>query len=824
MSGGIRTVDNLLQKLQRPKPKEPDLPPRREVPELHPDPDRGLSHAEAQARIDAGWANTPVEGAGKTTKEIILSNTFTYFNLLFFLLALCIIAVGVVQPKLLLNLTFMGVIIINTVIGIVQEIRSKQTLEKLSVLAAPKATVVRDGAEEVIDTALAVRDDIVVFAAGNQIYADAEVVAGECHVNEALITGESDEIRKTPGDRLLSGSFVVSGQCRARLTSVGADSYVSRLTLEAKAQKPPQQSEMMRSLQNLVKWIGFLVIPLGVIMFIKEHLWLGREIPISVTSTVGSIIGMIPEGLYLLTSLALVAGVIRLAQRKTLVHELECIETLARVDTLCVDKTGTVTENKMTVEDVCLLCEDRFTLDDVRLIMADYVYAMQADNDTMAALRRYFTGKVHQHAKDTLPFSSSKKYGGVSFHEDETYLLGAPDILLATQDEKYEELIDGYSAQGCRVLLLGMYDGTLQDERPTANLLPIALILLSNKIRAEAPETFGYFAEQGVTVKVISGDNPLAVSEVARRAGIENADKFVDARSLRTGAELAAAAEEYTVFGRVTPAQKRLLVQAMQEEGHTVAMTGDGVNDVLALKEADCSIAVASGSDVACQVAQIVLMDNNFSSMPSVVAEGRRVINNIERSAALYLVKNIFTFFLAFFTLFATLPYPFSPAQLSMINGVTIGIPSFILAMEPNENRIRGKFLRNVFFRALPCAMTDLVLIVGILLFYIAFKIDDTSMSTICTGVMGVVGLMMVHRTSKPYNTLRIVMIVGLTLAFLVAFFFLPEIFTLRTLDFSSSLILIVFCLLAWPVLSLFSRVNDQLRDRLNAWLAKRKA
>ncbi len=817
-------MDNLLHKLQTPKKKEPDLPPRRELPILEADPDRGLTRAEAEERAAAGWANTPVESAGKSTREIILSNTFTYFNLLFFLLALCIIAVGIFQPKLLLNLTFMGVIIINTVIGIVQELRSKQTLEKLSVLAAPKAVVVRDGAELTVNTADVVRDDIVILAAGNQIYADAVVVSGECAVNEALITGESDEIRKGPGAELLSGSFVVSGQCRARLTQVGADSYVSRLTLEAKAAKPPQQSEMMRSLQNLVKWIGFLVIPLGVIMFIKEHLWIGRDIPVSVTSTVGSIIGMIPEGLYLLTSLALVAGVIRLAQRKTLVHELECIETLARVDTLCVDKTGTVTENKMIVEDVHLLCADRFTEDDVRLIMADYVYAMQADNDTMAALRRYFTGKVTQQARDTLPFSSAKKYGGVSFHADETYLLGAPDILLAAQDEKYEELIEGYSAQGCRVLLLGMYDGSLHDERPTADLLPIALILLSNKIREEAPETFGYFAQQGVAIKVISGDNPRAVSEVAKRAGIANADRFVDARTLRTVDEIAEAAEEYTVFGRVTPAQKRQLVQALKADGHTVAMTGDGVNDVLALKEADCSIAVASGSDVAAQVAQIVLMDNNFASMPSVVAEGRRVINNIERSASLYLVKNIFTFFLAFFTLFATLPYPFSPAQLSMVNGVTIGIPSFILAMEPNENRIQGKFLRNVIFRALPCAMTDLVLIVGILLFYIAFHIDDTSMSTICTGVMGIVGLMMVHRTSKPYNKLRIAMMIVLTLSFLVAFFFLPEIFTLKVLDFSSTLILVVFGLLAWPVLNLFSRVNDKLREQLSGWLAKRRA
>ena len=815
-------MDNLLHKLQNPKKKEPELPQRRDVPVIEAEPNFGLTEQEAKERLENGWANTPVEGAGKTTREIIFSNVFTYFNILFFLLALCVIAVSFTEPKLLLNLTFMGVIIINTAIGIVQELRSKKTLEDLSVLTAPKATVIRDGQERTIGTELVVRDDIVILGAGNQIYADAVVAAGECYVNEALITGESDEIHKLPGDALLSGSFVVSGQCRARLTEVGADSFVSRLTLEAKAAKPPQQSEMMRSLQNLVKWIGFLVIPLGIVMFIKEYLWIGRDVPTAVTSTVGSIIGMIPEGLYLLTSLALVAGVLRLAQRKTLVHELECIETLARVDTLCVDKTGTVTENKMTVEDVHLLCEERFVEDDVRLIMADYVYAMQADNDTMAALRRYFTGEVKQKAIHTLPFSSAKKYGGVSFHDDETYLLGAPDVLLAHQDVEFDELIESYSSQGCRVLLLGMYDGSLDDEVPDQALLPIALILLSNKIRAEAPETFGYFAEQGVAVKVISGDNPRAVSEVAKRAGIAGAERFVDARTLKTEEAIAEAAEEYTVFGRVTPTQKRQLVEAMKAQGHTVAMTGDGVNDVLALKEADCSIAVASGSDVACQVAQIVLMDNNFASMPSVVAEGRRVINNIERSASLYLVKNIFTFFLAFFTLFATLPYPFTPAALSMVNGVTIGIPSFILAMEPNENRVKGKFLRNVIFRALPCAMTDLVLIVGVLLFYIAFKIDDTSMSTICTGVMGIVGLMMVHRTSKPYNKLRVAMMIVLTLAFIIAFCFMPSVFILTKLDFSSALILIVFGALAWPLLSVFSHLNDQLRDKVQELAAKR--
>ena len=539
----------LIEKIKDKRAPEPETPARRDIPVVHPAPEQGLTSAQVRERTDAGWTNAPVDPPGKTVKQIVLSNIFTYFNMLFFLLALCVIAV-----QQWLNLTFMVVIIVNTAIGIVQELRSKKTLDKLSILASPKAVAVRDGKRVTVDTAQLVRDDIVVFAAGNQIYADAVVAQDSCYVNEALITGESDEIKKNPGDKLLSGSFVVSGLCRAQLTDVGADSYVSRLTQEAKRAKKPQQSEMMRALQNLVKWIGVIVIPLGVVMFIKEFVWLDRAVPIAVTSTVGSIIGMIPEGLYLLTSLALVAGVVRLAQRKTLVHELGCIETLARVDTLCVDKTGTVTENKMIVEDVCPLCDDRFTLEDIRMIMSDYVYAMQADNDTMAALRRYFTGEKTQDATATLPFSSAKKYGGVSFHAEETYLLGAPDVLLAGRENPYQEQIEGYSAKGCRVLLLGMYDGTLSDETLNADLLPIALILLSNKIRAEAPETFGYFASQGVAVKVISGDNARTVSEVAKRAGIENADRFVDARTLTTEEAIRDAAGKYTVFGRVTPA------------------------------------------------------------------------------------------------------------------------------------------------------------------------------------------------------------------------------------------------------------------------------
>ena len=664
------------------KKKDIEEPLRRHVPELTPDSELGLSSAQAQERVDAGWTNAPVDPPGKTVGQIVRSNVFTYFNMLFFFLAACVLAVGSWQ-----NVMFMGVVLANIAIGIVQELRSKRTLDKLTLLTAPQGAVIRDGRRRKIPTSEMVRDDIVEFSAGDQIFADAVVVAGECSANEALITGEADEIKKKPGDELLSGSFVVSGQCRARLTRVGADSFANRLTLEAKAAKPPQQSEMMRSLTRLVQVIGIAIIPLGILMAVKEIAWLGRSVTDGVVATVASLIGMIPEGLYLLTSMALAAGVVRLAQKRTLVHDMGCIETLARVDVLCVDKTGTVTENKMTVEDVVPLCPERFEESDIRLIMADYVAAMRADNDTMAALRRYFTGEVKQPAIKAVPFTSAKKFGGVSFHEDETYLLGAPDVLLGERGGKYAKQIDAYSAKGCRVLLLGLYDGDPEDERPEAGLMPIALILLSNKIREEAPDTFKYFAAQGVAIKVISGDNALAVSEVAKRAGIRGAENYVDARTLETDEDIAEAVERYTVFGRVTPDQKRRFVRALKAAGHTVAMTGDGVNDVLALKEADCSVAMASGSDAACQVSHIVLLESNFAAMPSVVAEGRRVINNIERSASLFLVKNIFSFILAVITLVFTLPYPVTSAQMSLVSALTIGIPGFILAMEPNSAR-----------------------------------------------------------------------------------------------------------------------------------------
>ena len=782
------------------------------------DPARGLNEKQVSDRVAAGLQNLPIKPPTRTKWQIIRSNVFTYFNLIFILLA---VALFLVRASIF-NFSFLLVVVINAVIGIAQEMKSKKVLDELNILQAPQANVVRSGQVRRVPTEELVRDDVVEFSAGEQVYADALILTGGCMVNEALITGEADEVHKHRGESLLSGSYLVSGTCRARLTAVGAEAYVNRLTLEAKKQKKAARKGMMHSLNLLVKVIGIILIPLAAALVYKEVYILERPLEYGVTSTVGTLVGMVPEGLFFLTSLALATGVRRLAKRKTMVRDLGCIETLARVDTLCVDKTGTITESKMVVEDIIPLSPDLFSEEDIRLLMADYVHAMQGDNATMAALRKYFRGHARQKAQESLPFSPDRKYGGVCFKKDETYLLGAPEVLMGVEYTKYyQEMVDKYSSQGCRVVLLCMYDGQLSDPELTSDRIPIALLLLANKVRDEALDTFAYFAKQGVEVRVISGDNPLTVSEVARSAGIPGAERYVDARTLLDDEALADAARDCVVFGRVTPEQKRKLVLALKEQGHTVAMTGDGVNDVLALKEADCSIAMASGSEVACQVSQIVLLESNFASMPSVVAEGRRVVNNIERSASLYLVKNIFSIIVAVLGLIFALPNPLSPAQLGLVNGLTIGFPSFILAMEPNEERIQGHFLRNILYRALPAALTDVLLVEFALLFYLATGMPDQEMSTICSGLMALVGLIMVFHTSLPLNTLRKVMLSIVTVGLLVCYFCLQTIFTLVPLHFLSALILVTLGLLAWPAFSMMGKLSDWCRDNLNAAIAQ---
>lgn len=795
------------------KVKKGSAPQRMPITRVNADPKVGLSGAEVAVRTRAGYTNAPVESPSKTTGQIIAGNVFTYFNMLFFALGILVLAVGQFREIL-----FMGVVLVNLAIGIIQELRSKKMLDKLKILSAPKTTVIRDGAEKSIPAEELVLDDIVIFKSGMQICADAVVVEGEVQVNEALVTGESDEIVKTVGSQLLSGSFVISGSCKARLEKVGADSFVSKLTLEAKKSGKRKKSEMLRSLSRLVQVIGIAIIPVGIMLFYNQHFVLGLEVGPAVAKTVGAVVGMIPEGLYLLTTLALVASTIRLAQKKTLLHEMGCIETLARVDVLCVDKTGTITEDKMLVEGVIPLCEDRYIQSDIEMIMADFCGNLASENETMRALADHFGTSAVQTAQKVFPFSSATKYSGVYYGEDETHVVGAPEVILGSEYVKYKEQIEAYSGQGCRVLLLAIYDGDLSRGYIDSGLVfPVALLLITNKIRAEAPKTFKFFAEQGVEIKVISGDNPLTVSAVAVKAGIKNGDKYVDARTLDTKDKIREAAEKYTVFGRVTPDQKRKLVRALKAAGHTVAMTGDGVNDILALKEADCSIAMASGSEVAAQVSNLVLLDSNFGAMPAVVAEGRRVINNIERSASLFLVKNIFSFFLALISLAATLPYPISAAQLSLANIFTIGIPSFILALEPNESRVRGRFLRNVLYRALPAGLTNVLLVLGATLFTYAFEIPLEALSTIATLTIATVGLMMLFRICRPFNLLRKVLwgFCGLGIVFCVIF--MPDFFVISPLDYGSTLVLAVFLLLSWPVMWAIARILDETKAFVGA-------
>lgn len=784
--------------------------PLQKIAPIETDAACGLTAEQVRLRAENGYRNDPVEPPIKTTKQIIRDNVLTYFNILFFILAAC---VALVQSWN--NMMFLGVVVINTAIGIFQELRSRKVLDELSILAAPHCQVVRDGETAEISTGELVRDDIVIFSAGNQICADGVVAAGSCRVNEALLTGEADEITKTVGDPLLSGSYVVSGTCRARLTAVGEQSFAAGLTMEAKRSKAIGKTGMMRDLSILVKWIGLAIIPLGILMFCKEYLQLERDIATAVTSTVASLVGMIPEGLYLLTTLALMAGMVRLAQRKTLIHDMDCIETLARVDVLCVDKTGTITEDTMCVSGVDLLAPEQYGDSEIAEVLAEYVASMEADNETMIALKAAWPDASHQVVTERLPFSSERKYSGVTFETGESWLLGAPDILLGNRWETIRRLVEKRSAGGNRVLLLAALDGIVGERNDLTKCTPVALILLDNQIRKKAEDTFRFFREQNVTVKVISGDHPGTAANAAARAGIPNAERWIDARMLKTKQDVQRAAETYTVFGRVTPEQKRELVRAMQAEGHTVAMTGDGVNDVLALKEADCSVAMASGSEVACRVSQVVLLNSDFSSMPQVVMEGRRVINNIERSASLYLIKNIFSFCLALITLFFALPYPFSPTQLSLVSALTIGVPSFVLAMEPNSKRIQGRFLPNAIYHAIPAAIADVLMIVTVILFYLAFDLTEGALSTICTCIMGTIGLLAVHRLCKPYTVIRKVLMTSMIVCFMGSVLFLGDLFTLSDLLPSDLLVLVVVALLAKPVLDEVWLLQDQLRGFL---------
>ena len=761
----------------------------------------GLTDEEVRQRVEEGFTNRADISTDKTTKEIVISNVFTYFNLIFLVITILLIMVGSFR-----NLTFLPIIIGNTVIGIVQEIRAKKTLEKMSLLNAPHADVIRNGSVKQISTEELVKDDVILLTAGKQICADAVVISGNIQVNESLLTGEADEVEKTEGSTLMSGSFVVSGECYARLEKVGNESYISKLSLEAKSMGDNEQSEMIRSINLIVKWVGIVIIPIGLILFWQSHFVNGESITKSVTSTVAAIIGMIPEGLYLLTTVALALSTMKLARKKVLLHDMKSIETLARVDVLCVDKTGTITEPDMKLKEI-FLCKNSgadgtqtaLTLDELKSLILDYANASVDNNATMLALKAYAaetltnnTSALHRTAVSQQAFSSSLKYGSVTF-SDGTYLLGAPEFIMHEDFARIEEEIIPYADKGDRVLLFARYNGENVENGINGSVTPLGFVALANPIRANAVKTFEYFKSQGVAIKVISGDNPRTVSRIAIQAGIESAESFVDAATLDTEDKIADAVNKYTVFGRVTPKQKKQLVKALQAKGHTVAMTGDGVNDILAMKDADCSVAMASGSEAAAQAAQVVLLDSDFAHMPDVVYEGRRVVNNIQRSASLFLVKNIFSLLLSLFSVILMVTYPLEPAQVSLISMFTIGVPGFLLALEQNKDRIKGHFITNVMLKALPGGLTDVIAVGALVVCGEVFCISDASIGTIATLVLSVVGFMILFKISEPLNGMKYAVIIGNIAGLVFSGFFLKKLFALTDLSNICILLMIVF-------------------------------
>lgn len=791
------------KKLQVEEKKERRLPTTRYNPEYK----KGLTSQQVQEHRLHGWTNKAVEPPSKTTKEIVHENVFTYFNLIFVVLAVLLCLVGSFR-----DLTFLPVIIANTLIGIIQEIRAKQVLDKLTMLNAPRASVVRDGKRTVINAEDLVVDDIVIFKAGDQVCADAEVSAGEVQVNESLLTGEADEITKRKGDKLMSGSFIVSGQCHARLDKVGEDSYISKLTLQAKAMQSKEQSEMIRSLDKLVKCVGVAIIPIGIVLFSQAFFIQHDGFRESVTSMIAAVIGMIPEGLYLLASVALAVSSIRLAQKKVLLHDMKCIETLARVDVLCVDKTGTITENTMKVQKLIKTDEyDEKEKGGLSLFVGDFAAAMTNDNITMAALKEYFTKASGKKVLSKTGFSSATKYSSVTF-EDGAYVLGAPEFVLKEKYDDYAEEITEYASTGSRVLAFGIYDGEVDGKPLTHGILPFGFVLLANPIREAAKETFEYFAEQGVEVKVISGDNPVTVSNVAKQAGIKNADRYVDASEFEDEQSMRKALLNNTVFGRVTPSQKRKFVRILKEAGHTVAMTGDGVNDVLALKDADCSIAMASGSDAAAQASQLVLLESDFSCMPEVVLEGRRVVNNIQRSASLFLVKNIFSFLLSVASVVFMFTYPLEPSQVSLISMFTIGVPAFFLALEPNKNMIKGHFLTNVLLKALPAALTDALAVAALVIFGRTFDVSSTDISTAATMLLAIVGFMILYKISAPMNKIRFSIVSGCIAGLLFCSIFLKDLFAITSMTKECIMLFVVFAIATEPVLRYLTTLVEKVK------------
>ncbi|EMF0150862.1 cation-translocating P-type ATPase [Enterococcus hirae] len=783
-----------------------------------PDYREGLTDEQVAERVHAQATNETIDPSFKTNKQIVLQNIFTYFNLIFIVLAVLLCLVSSYK-----NLTFLPVILANTGIAIYQEIRSKKILDNLSVLNAAKVTVVRNGVANKIDMEELVLDDVILLETGQQIPADGYVLDGKLQVNEALLTGEADEIVKEVDDYLMSGSFVVSGKAYVRLDKVGYDSYISQLTAKAKKMGGGEQSEMIASLNKLIKWIGIIIIPIGITLFSQSYFFNGNTIKESVVAMEAALIGMIPEGLYLLTTIALAMSAARLAKQRVLLHDMKSIETLARVNILCVDKTGTITEDQMSVQKLVIAKNEQAEQQATRIqeLISDYAKAMANDNATMQAIKTYFNKPTDQEPLSILPFSSVQKFSSVTF-ADGVYVLGAPEMVLRERFETVKNEFSQYADQGYRVLVFGSYQGKLSEALLEAEVIPLAYLLIANPIRKEAPDTFAYFKEQGVAIKVISGDNPQTVSTVALQAGIANADQYIDVSQLAEEDYLSAV-EKYTVFGRVKPEQKMQFVQLLKQK-NTVAMTGDGVNDILAMKEADCSIAMASGNEATIQAAQVALLDSDFSRMPEIVAEGRRVVNNIERSASLFLVKNIFSFLLSVFSVLFALTYPLEPSQITLISLFTIGLPSFLLALEENKNRIEGKFIVNVLEKAIPGGLTDMTVVGTLVVGGVILHLNKTDVSTASTMLLTAVGFLVLYKICHPLNQFRGRIILFCAAGILFSVVFLHKLFSISAISPVSILLLLILFFAADSIFRQYTRMIEnysQLKDgkkKRSAW------
>ncbi|WP_084301109.1 HAD-IC family P-type ATPase [Acholeplasma equifetale] len=799
------------------------------VERYNPEVTMGLLSDDVEQRQLAGLANISTKGSTKSISSIIFSNVFTFFNLLIIAISALLIWSG----ASLTQLAALIIASINTTIGIIQEINAKKMIDKLSLLSAPTTNVIRDGIEQEVSVSEVVIDEIIKLSGGKQITVDAVVREGTIEVNESLLTGESDPIIKKPGDTLYSGSYVISGNCVAQATAIGKDIYIEKLTSQAKKYKKPK-SDIFKSLGIIIRTVGIIIIPIGITLYLlapgewNDTVYVG----INIVKSAGAMLGMIPSGLFLLTSVALAVGVVRLGQNNTLVQELYCIEMLARIDTLCLDKTGTITDGTMTVKSV-IEYESIAGLPLKQLISA-YLNALNDQNLTSQALLERFGNQKRIRHKRVIPFSSQRKYSAVEFEKYGTFALGAPEFVLRDYYHLVSKDVEQQANEGYRVLVIAQSDLPIEGKELTQEMKPIALIMVEDTIRVDAPETIKYFKDNGVRVVVISGDNPLTVSRISQRAGIDHAEQYISLEGM-TDKEVVRIANKYTVFGRVSPHQKKLLIESMKSSGHVVAMTGDGVNDILALKEADTSIAMASGSEAARNVSHLVLMDSNFASMPKVVSEGRRVINNIQKVSKLYLTKTLFTILLSITVIIRGLMgydalYPLKPSHLLIMEFLVIAIPSFVIALEYNNNRISGKFLSQIVKDALPGSLVVLInaLIVYALAGPLGLDISDPMGEQAIASLIGIsataTAFMVLFTVSKPLNVKRGVMFYG-TLAFAVlAVFLLPELLEYtpiigiqnvthsKPLELPQILLLIVLVYSSYPMMYIFTNLFKWLK------------